>query len=115
MDAMRRIYDWLATADDPRAADVIFVLAGREYRKDFAVHLLEQGWADCVVFSVGRFEIRRFAHRLGAVGMELQRLAASVPPPVRHYFVALSSGKAEIHQVSIGRFGTWSEIRAFAT
>ncbi len=111
---LKRIYDWLAVPDIPQASDVIFVLAGRECRKHFALRMLEAGWADTLLLSVARFEIRRFARFNLPLPTDLLTLAASIPPRRRHYFVTLRRKEAEVEHVPLRRFGTWSEILAFS-
>jgi hypothetical protein len=56
-----RLHAWLSPADAPQSADLIFVLAGRVYRKEYALDLFRQGLAPRILFSVSRFEIRRFS------------------------------------------------------
>jgi len=115
MQGRTNLYKWLEAADDePGFGDVIFVLAGRKCRKDFALGLFEQGRSDILLISVGRFEIRHFMGRRLEIGGDLKQIAASVAPQARHYFVALQSTQPEIYQIPIGRFGTWSEISAFS-
>jgi uncharacterized SAM-binding protein YcdF (DUF218 family) len=112
---LTNLYRWLETADgDIGSADVIFVLAGRECRKDFALWLFKQGRSDILLISVGRFEIRRFIGRGLETGGDLKKMAASVAPSARHYFVTLQSTGPEIQQIPVGRFGTWSEVSAFS-
>ena len=40
-----RLRAWLSPVDTPRSADLIFVLAGRVYRKEYALELFRQGLA----------------------------------------------------------------------
>lgn len=115
MRGLANLYKWLEAADDePGFADVIFVLAGRECRKDFALWLFERSRSNILLISVARFEIRRFMDRGLEIGGDLKQLAASVAPQARNYFVTLQPTGPEIQQVSIGRLGTWSEISAFS-
>ena len=97
----------------PRA-DLILVLAGLEERKVYALELFERQEASTILFSVGRFEVRKFA-RLG-VGetLDLRGMAAKLPPNRRHFFVWIRKQEAWAENISTGRFGTWSEIAAFA-
>jgi hypothetical protein len=44
-----------------QSTDLIFVLAGRDYRKHYALQLFKDGIAPSILFSVSRFEIRRFS------------------------------------------------------
>jgi DUF218 domain len=91
------------------------VLAGRECRKQFALTLLQQGWAPTLLLSVGRFEIRPFSSLKLPKSLDLLAVASATDPPRRHYFVRIDSQSAEAQRIAVvGRFGTWNEIRAFA-
>jgi uncharacterized SAM-binding protein YcdF (DUF218 family) len=115
MNSLTNFYSWLESADDDAdRSDVVFVLAGRECRKDFALWLFEHGRSDVLLISVGRFEIRRFMSRGLDTGADLRQMAASVAPNARHYFVTLQSTGPKIQRIPLGRFGTWSEVRAFS-
>lgn len=109
-----RIYDWLAVSDPPQQADIIFVLAGREYRKSFGLRLLEEGWATTLLLSVARFEIRRFSRLKVPVSLDLVAIASMTGPRRRHYFIKIEGAKAECRKIPVGLFGTWSEILEFS-
>jgi len=109
-----RLYDWLAVSDPCRESDVIFVLAGRECRKHFAVRLFQEGWAPTLLLSVGRFEIRRFSQLELPTGLDLPAIASTTEPARRHYFVEIRSGTAAVRRVALSRFGTLTEIAAFS-
>jgi hypothetical protein len=109
-----RLRAWLSPADAPRSAGIIFVLAGRVYRKDFALELFRQRLAPRILFSVGRFEIRRFARMALPVPLDLLKLAQEVPPPQRHYFVFFDGQEVRTQHVLPRRFGTLTEIDALA-
>lgn len=108
------LHNWLAPADLPRQANLIFVLAGRVVRKEYGFELLRQGLAKQILLSVGRFEIRRFSQMPLPVPLDLLKLAQTVPPPERHYFVHFHDGSVEVQHIRPGRFGTLTEIRALA-
>jgi hypothetical protein len=113
---VRRLYDWLACADSVADGDLIFPVAGRQSRKMFALELFSQGRAPKLLLSVARFEIRRFAKLPLPVSLDLLSIAASIPAPVRHFFVSLEAGKSAVEFVRLrGRFGTLREIQALAT
>ena len=105
---------WLSTADTARNADLIFVLAGRVSRKEYALELLRQSLASRLLFSVGRFEIRRFSRMALPVPLDLLKLAQEVPPLQRHYFVFFYGQRVQVELVSPGRFGTLTEIKTLA-
>jgi len=111
---MPRLHNWLSPADAPRCADLIFVLAGRMHRKDYALALFRLGLAPRILMSVGRFEIRRFSRMLLPVPLDLLALAQEVPPPRRHYFVFFHGLEVRAERVQPRRFGTLTEIDALA-
>jgi hypothetical protein len=96
----------------PRSADLIFVLAGRDYRKQYGLQLFEQGLAPRILFSVSRFEIRRFSKLPLPVPLDLLQLAFAVPPPQRHFFVLFERSNIQVNYVRPRRFGTLMEIEA---
>ena len=108
------LYDWLAESDLCQKADVIFVLAGRESRKHFAVRLFQEGWAPTLLLSVGRFEIRRFSNLELPTSLDLLALASATEPRQRHYFVTFGSGAASARGIALSPFGTLREILAFS-
>ncbi len=105
---------WLSPADKPRNADLIFVLAGRVSRKEYALELLRQGLAPRILFSVGRFEIRRFSKMALPVPLDLLKLAQELPPPQRHYFVFFCGQVVQVEHMPPRRFGTLTEIETLA-
>lgn len=111
-----RLYSWLSPADGPAQGDLIFVLAGRQNRKLYALELFRQGLAGALLMSVGRFEIRKFAQlSLPAdADIDLVRIASTTEPHLRHYFVTFQDGNTGVELVPRGRFGTLSEIQALA-
>ena len=94
----------------PQNADLIFVLAGRDSRKLYALQLFKLGVAPRVLFSVSRFEIRRFSKLPLPIPLDLLTLASDVPPPQRHYFVLFEGLSVEVTYVRPRRFGTLTEI-----
>lgn len=107
-----RLRAWLSPADPPRSADLIFILAGRVHRKEYALELFRQGLALRLLFSVGRFEIRRFSKMPLPVPLDLLQIAQEVPPPQRHYFVSFNGQEMHVEHVLPRRFGTLTEIAA---
>lgn len=113
MQALPKLYDWLAISDAPQTSDLIFVLAGREGRKHFGLQMFAEGWASTLLLSVGRFEIRGFAE-YKLPGTNLVAQASSVPPQRRHFFVAAQETDVQAELIPWHRLGTWREIRALA-
>jgi uncharacterized SAM-binding protein YcdF (DUF218 family) len=109
-----RLHAWLSLVDAPRSADLIFVLAGRVCRKEYALDLFHQGLAPGILFSVGRFEIRRFSKMDLPVPLDLLKLAQEVPPAQRHYFAFFEGQQVRTQHVLPRRFGTLTEIDALA-
>jgi uncharacterized SAM-binding protein YcdF (DUF218 family) len=104
--------DWLAPAEASRNADLIFVLAGQEYRKHYALDLLGNKLAPRILFSVARFEIRRFSSLPLPIPLDLLKLAADVTPPQRHFFVQFQGNDVQVNHVLPGRIGTLTEMEA---
>jgi hypothetical protein len=98
----------------PCEADLIFVLAGGMHRKDFALELFRQGLAERILFSVGRFEIRRFSKMPLPVPLDLLKIAQELPPQQRHFFAYFRGQEVLAEHVPPGRFGTLTEIEALA-
>jgi hypothetical protein len=108
------IHSWLAREDPLEKADLLFVLAGRQSRKEHAVKLFHDGWSRRILFSVGRFEIRRFPKLGLSRSPDLLAMAKSTSPPERHYFVSLHDGQFEVQRIPVRWLGTLSEIDALA-
>jgi len=96
-------------------ADLIFVLAGLEARKVYGLQLLRQERARGILLSVGRYEIWRLSNLDLPVPIDLLEIAAPIPPPLRHYFVFFRGATVHTEQITLGRFGTWSEIHNLAS
>jgi hypothetical protein len=109
-----RLHGWLSPADPARPADLIFVLAGQMNRKHYALQLFREGLAQRLLFSVGRFEIRRFSKMALPIPLDLLKLAQDVPPPQRHFFVLFQGGECHVRHVQPRRFGTLTEIASLA-
>jgi hypothetical protein len=95
-------------------ADVIFVLAGREYRKKFALELFRQRVGLRLLLSVARFEVRQFSQLDLPQPVDLLTLASDVPPHQRHFFVLFEHRKCSVEHTPPGRFGTLTEITELA-
>jgi len=114
LDFAQRLHDWLSPADLPRTADLIFVLAGRMNRKSYALELFHQRLASRILFSVARFEIRRFSNMALPTSFNLLKLAQDVPPAARHFFVLFENDEVVLEHIRPRRFGTLTEISALA-
>jgi hypothetical protein len=106
------MYEALLYNNSPQSADLIFVLAGRENRKQFGLELFNHGLAPRILFSVARFEIRRFSKLSLPVPLDLLEVASNVPPPQRHFFVLFGGHRVQVGRVQPGRFGTLTEIKS---
>lgn len=95
-------------------ADAIFVFAGNQERKSFAVERWRAGAARTLVVSVGRFEWRRFPS-LGLPDGGLRDLVAETPYWRRHFFVEVGHDGARARFVGMRPFGTRHEARALAS
>ncbi|HXY26407.1 MAG TPA: hypothetical protein VEI73_17270 [Candidatus Acidoferrum sp.] len=108
------LQSWLDREDAIAKVDLIFVLASLQSRKEYALALFQKGCAPQVLFSVGRFEIRRFS-QLGLPGApDLVAIARGIPSPERHFFVFFRNGQFEVKRIPRRRLGTLSEIDALA-
>src|SRR6267378_573302 len=105
---------WLVGADPAVPADAIFVLAGLKARKVFAIQLLEKEFAPRVLFSVGRFEVRRFPELGLPPTIDLLQMAQSTPPPQRHFFVLFENQQFTVERIHVRTLGTLSEVDALA-
>jgi uncharacterized SAM-binding protein YcdF (DUF218 family) len=111
---LQYIFNWLARADPPAHADAVFVLAGLKARKVFAIQLLEQGAVPRVLFSIGRFEIRRFPELGLPQTIDLLQMAQSIPPRQRHFFVLFENQQFTVQRIPVRMLGTLGEIDALA-
>ena len=108
------LHAWLSPADQPHSADLLFVLAGHMSRKHYALQLFREGLARRLLFSVGRFEIRRFSKMALPSPLNLLKLAQDLPPQQRHYFVLFQANECRVEHVQPRRFGTLTEIASLA-
>jgi len=95
-------------------ADLLFVFAGADDRKYFAIDAWRNGSGKTLVVSVARFEWRRVP-ALGLPGDGGLVALVEATPPVRRLFQLVVSGESvEARVVPKGRWGTWSEAVAIA-
>ena len=107
-----KVYDFLNIGKAPKPADCIFVLAGRQERKVFGIHLWQQGFAPELILSIGPFEWRKF-YQLGLTGDGgLKAMVDQTPPVRRHFFVRMNVKDASCQWIQPGWLGTWREARA---
>ncbi len=71
------IGNFLAVEDALRPADVIHVIAGEDYRTEYAIQLYKNGYGKTLFFTGGWCEIHHYSHGEHAKGMSL---AQGVPP-----------------------------------
>ena len=106
--------DSAASAPATPPADILFVFAGAEHRKRFALHAWRRGRAATLVMSVARFEWRRVPS-LGLPGDGgLVGLVEATPPADRLFQVVVTETSVEARRVEKGRWGTWSEAVGIA-
>ena len=94
--------------------DLIFVLAGRPVRKIYGLELFRAGVAPRILFSVARFEVRRFRELALPVEFDLLPIALPVPAEERHFFVLFGGGAPEVERIAVRRFGTLREVEALS-
>jgi uncharacterized SAM-binding protein YcdF (DUF218 family) len=108
------LHAWLSPTDHARPVDLIFVLAGQMSRKHYALQLFREGLASRLLFSVGRFETRRFSKMALPIELDLLKLAQDVPPPQRHFFVLFQGKECHVEHIQPRRLGTLTEIASLA-
>lgn len=98
----------------PPSADLLFVFAGADERKRFAIDAWRAGRAAVLVVSVARFEWRR----VPLLGLPddggLLGLVEATPPTERLFVLIVNGATVEARRVPKGRWGTWSEALAIA-
>ena len=101
--------------NEPTQADLLVVFAGADYRKTFAIASWRGGAARTLALGVARFEWRRVP-ALGLPGSGgLVELVGATPPHDRLFLLLAEGERVEARRVWKGRWGTWSEARAFAS
>lgn len=78
------------------------------------MELFRQEVAPAILFSVGRYEIRRFSKMALPAPLDLLLLSRELPPPQRHFFAFFQGQQAVVEHIPPGRFGTLTEIKALA-
>lgn len=77
-----RVGNFLIVQDNPAPADIIHVIAGDEYRTQYAIQLYKRGLARKIFFTGGWCTHHKYYH--GAHGMQLA-LSQGVPPEAIAY------------------------------
>ena len=110
----KAVLDFLNVGRSPERVDCIFVFAGRFERKVYGLDLYQQGYAKRIVFSVGRFEWRRFPE----LGLDqdggLAGLVEKTAPRKRHFFVDREEAETRCFLIRKGLLGTLSEGAALS-
>lgn len=109
-----RINHLLSIAGESRPSDLIFVLAGRQSRKQYALELFQKGMAPRLLLSVARFDVRKLAALALPACVDLLPRAKSLPPEQRYFFLSFTADTWETENIRKGRWGTLSEIEALA-
>ena len=110
--ALVRFYESLTLEDEVRAADLIFVMAGRMERKQYGLDLFRAGVAPKLLLSVGRFEVRKM-RKLDLEGLdELIRLREQTPPDERHFFIKVEPSGVRIEKARLPQWSTYGEALA---
>ena len=106
------LYQRLTLSDRPAQAELIYVMAGKMERKDYALELYQAGLSPRLVLGVGRFEVSKM-HSVAlppAVVEELTALRDKTPADQRHFFVKLCPSGAYIEKRRLRRWSTYGEI-----
>jgi hypothetical protein len=112
-----RLRDWLNCADPLQAADRIFVLAGRRYRKSYGVKLLQQGLARGILLSTlsaDSLDLSRFAELHLPAWPRLLALQSQIPPQGRFFFLDYDGTSWRAECLSVRPLGTLNEIAQLA-
>jgi hypothetical protein len=111
-------------SDRVERADLIFVLAGHRSRKIFGALLFAEGWAPAVLMStrnppfIARVLSAEVAGRVALdthVWSQLREAAKEPSPRKGLFFAGLNPSGWSVQRIPIGRLGTLTEIRAFAS
>ena len=106
------LIQFLNIGREPEPADAIFVFAGRTERKVYGYELFQKGFADCVIFSVGRFEWREFLRMFPENPAGFYDCVQATYYKERHFFVVLHRNDAQCFRVKKLKLGTLTEVLA---
>jgi len=104
---------FLAIHDAPASCDLIFVLAGRPERKPYGWELFQSGLAPRLIFSVGRYEVRRTASEPTKIP-ELLEIRDRTPPERRHFWADFRQGSRSTSLSEVKTPRTFWELHALA-
>ena len=107
-----RLYGSLTRSDPPNPVDLIFVLAGRMERKQYAIELYRAGVAPRLLLSIGRFEVSKMRAIGFASADELSALRDRTPPGQRHFFCEMNASGTRFEMPRLCRWNTYGEILA---
>jgi len=107
-----RLYEALTREDAVQTADMIFVFAGRMERKEYGLELFRSGMSECLVLSVGRFEVRKMRNLDLEGSDELMAMRDQTPPARRHFFVKVDAAGVRIERAELQNGGTYWEALA---
>ena len=80
----------------------------------YGLELFRAKVAPRVLFSVARFEVRRFRELDLPMEFDLLPIALPVPAEERHFFVLFEGGAPKVERIPMRRFGTLREIQALS-
>ena len=105
-----RLYESLIRSDPPNPVDLIFVLAGKMERKQYATELYRAGVAPRLLLSIGRFEVSKMRAMGFASADELIELRDRTPPGQRHFFCEMTASGIRMERPKLRRWNTYGEI-----
>jgi uncharacterized SAM-binding protein YcdF (DUF218 family) len=111
----RWLYQRLTLNDQPKPADLIFVLAGRMERKQYGIELYRAGFAPRLLLSVGRFEVSRMRTVAFPGVDELIAQRDRTKPDERHFFCEMNASGIRIKNPRLSRWNTYGEVLALRT
>jgi hypothetical protein len=107
----------LVCSDPLQRADLIFVLAGRRYRKTYGRELLRQGWAPRILLSTlsaDALDLSRFAELQLPAWPRLLEQQSRIPPGGRFFFLDYDGSSWHVVCLPVRRLGTLNEIAQLA-
>lgn len=99
--------DFLIVEDTLHPADVIHVIAGEDYRTDYAIRLYEKGYGKALFFTGGWCQIHGYDH--GAHAEKLS-LAQGIPPAA----IAFDDSKVTSTYMEAEKLKEWIERNSYS-